>query len=172
MGNVASRDFFCGARRCRGDQPPPLRCVKRVGRILTSFMILSFGRPLQEPERRSPDRPDELPNWKPADLEIGVPFGSGKQTVSRRSIHAPMTKPGCRQLRCRASRSAGCAAARSLEVGTSPRRVRLDTAPGVPVSDPASVGFRPQTRRIGERRSALAAGSGAPRIRPSRRGRK
>ena len=33
--------------------------------------------------------------------------------------------------------------------------------PGAPVSDPAGIEFCPQTRRIGERRSALAAGSGA-----------
>jgi hypothetical protein len=37
----------------------------------------------------------------------------------------------------------------------------LDTAPGAPVSDPASIQNPPETRRIGDRRSAIAAKSGA-----------
>jgi hypothetical protein len=35
------------------------------------------------------------------------------------------------------------------------------TAPGAPVSDPARVENRPETRRIGDRRSAMTAESGA-----------
>jgi hypothetical protein len=37
----------------------------------------------------------------------------------------------------------------------------LGTALGAPVSDPASVEHPPETRRIGDRRSAIAAKSGA-----------
>ena len=40
-------------------------------------------------------------------------------------------------------------------------RAHLDTAPGAPVSDPAGIEKRPQTRRIGDRRSAMPAESGA-----------
>src|ERR1039458_3220917 len=37
----------------------------------------------------------------------------------------------------------------------------LGTAPRAPVSDPASIEHPPETRRIGDRRSAIAAKSGA-----------
>ncbi len=36
-----------------------------------------------------------------------------------------------------------------------------ETAPGAPGTDPAKIELAPQTRRIGERRSANAAGRGA-----------
>src|ERR1017187_6495221 len=41
------------------------------------------------------------------------------------------------------------------------RGAYLDTAPGAPVSDPASIEHPPEMRRIGDRRSAIAAKSGA-----------
>ena len=40
-------------------------------------------------------------------------------------------------------------------------RAHPDTAPGAPVSDPASWENHPETRRIGDRRSTLPAASGA-----------
>jgi len=57
------------------------------------------------------------------------------------------------------ARAAGCgprAAATALC-----RAAHLDTAPGAPVSDPAGIQKHPETRRIGDQRSAVPFESGA-----------